>query len=427
MNAHQGAILAVLLLVAAGPLDEPRHVRFQRADGVQVEGEMTSFDDEGFDGSFGRRFWEELAARDAWRLYLGVMNQNDAAQWVSLGRVLLLSADGGAWADRAFRRGIELDASVAPRIEDAREAAAEAQRLRRRLDETAAAERLRELSPEAGPWPSAPWPQMTPAECEAAIEAMKDRARRILRDAGWQARPVETGRAVVYGDGAPIDTARWAMRAESVAARLGAVLGVEPDANLFWCKVVVLLFGEEDRFRLVEAQSFGQLVARQQIGICHPEGEKVFVNVSIAGDPDAAAAHLVHQMVLGLLHRHRSALRLPAWANEGLAEHLAAELTGRAAAEDLRRTGLAFIRAGGDANAALDLTYEDGWPGPRFLAQAVGALLVELMIAQRTDGFRAWVAAVKDGKDWERALADDFGVPRAQLVETFVQYYRVND
>ncbi len=419
--------MAALLLGAAAPIDEPRYVRFQLADGVQVEGVMTSWDEGGFDGSFGRRFWEELSARDAWRLYVGVMNPNDAAQWVSLGGVLLLGADGGSWAERAFRKGIELDSSVAPRIEEARRAALEMQVLRRRLEQTAAAERLRELSPEAGFWPPGPWPDMTPEECEAAVASMKEQAERVLRDAGRQMRPVETSHAVVYGEGPPIDTARWALRAEEVVERLGAVLGVGPEPTLFRCKAVVLLFAEEDRFRLVEAQSFGQLVSRQEIGICHPDGPKVFVNLCIGGDQAAAAAHLVHQMVLGLLHRHRTALRLPAWANEGLAEHLAAELTGRAAADDLRRTGLAFIRAGGDANAALDLTYESGWPGPRFAAQAVGALLVELMITERPDAFRAWVAAVKDGKDWQRALAEDYGVPRAQLVETFVQYYRVND
>ncbi len=56
-----------------------------------------------------------------------------------------------------------------------------------------------------------------------------------------------------------------------------------------------------------------------------------------------------------------------------------------------------------------------------------GYLLVELMVRDRPGAFGAWVRAVKRGKPWEQALAEDFGVTRAQLVDTFVRYYRVND
>jgi len=57
----------------------------------------------------------------------------------------------------------------------------------------------------------------------------------------------------------------------------------------------------------------------------------------------------------------------------------------------------------------------------------IGYLMVELMIRDRPQAFGAWVNAIKDGKDWEEALVEDFGVSRAQLVETFVRFYRVND
>ncbi len=92
MHVIQGAILAVAL--AAGDLDEPRHVRFRLADGVQVSGQMTAWDAGGFDGSFGRRLWTELMADDVWRLYVAVMDQSDASQWVDLGGALLLTPKG---------------------------------------------------------------------------------------------------------------------------------------------------------------------------------------------------------------------------------------------------------------------------------------------------------------------------------------------
>ncbi len=52
---------------------------------------------------------------------------------------------------------------------------------------------------------------------------------------------------------------------------------------------------------------------------------------------------------------------------------------------------------------------------------------MELMITEKPRRFVAWVDAVKAGTDWREALADDFGTPPKQLLETALQYYRVND
>ena len=134
MSAIRGAILAGLLLMAAGPLSEPRPVRFRLADGVLVSGALTFWDAEGIDGSFGRRLWVELMPGDAWRLYLGVMDQKDAHQWVDLGRVLLLAEGGDAWAERAFQRALRLDAAMAGEISAARDAARETRQRREQLE-----------------------------------------------------------------------------------------------------------------------------------------------------------------------------------------------------------------------------------------------------------------------------------------------------
>jgi hypothetical protein len=57
----------------------------------------------------------------------------------------------------------------------------------------------------------------------------------------------------------------------------------------------------------------------------------------------------------------------------------------------------------------------------------VGYLLVDLMIAERPAGFGAWVRAVKGGKPWRQALAEDFGVDAERLAASAAQWYRVND
>src|SRR5262245_42809886 len=101
-------ITAPMRVHAVGPLPAPLDVRFELADGVRVEGEMTACDNQGFDGSFGRRAWVELAVSDAWRLHLRVMNQQVADDWVNLGGIMLQmrsrAAKAQSLSDRAFKR-----------------------------------------------------------------------------------------------------------------------------------------------------------------------------------------------------------------------------------------------------------------------------------------------------------------------------------
>jgi hypothetical protein len=401
-------------------------VRFRLADGVQVSGELTVWDAEGIDGSFGRRLWTELMPGDTWRLYLAVMDQKDAHQWVDLGRVLLVAEDGDSRAERAFRRALRLDASTLDEIRAARDAAHDARRKREQLDRTIQDQRLRTRTPEAGSFPTDPWPIPSPAEQKAAVVTLEADAQQLMRPAGVQLKPVRTDRYLVYGDTRPLDVARLATRLEAISARLAGFLGLDADWNPFWGKAVVFYFHDHDRFRMVEADSFDQLVPARAEGICHPMGPKVFLCFRAADEDAVPAESIAHELVHGYLHRYRTPRRLPLWANEGLADFVAAQVTDSPVMEERRERALGFVRRGGDVDALLDRSYDEGLD-PETITEAVGTLLVELMIDQRPQAFGPWVDAVKYGKGWEQALAEDYGVPRGPLVETFVQFYRVND
>jgi hypothetical protein len=346
---------------------------------------------------------------------------------VELGGTLLRVEGGDDWAERAFRRALRLDASAAAAIRAARDAAS-ADRLRReRLERASDDERLKTRTPEAGSFSSDPWPVLSPAEQEAAVTTLETDARRLLRPAGTQVEPVRSPRFIVYGEGRPLDVARLATRLESITTRLAGVLGVDGQRNVFWGKAVVFCFAESDRFRMVEAESFGQLVPRQAVGICHPLGAKVFLSFCTGPGARVPDEVLARELVHGYMHRFRTPRRLPPWANEGLADYIAARV---AASDDVRARrarGLRFIREGGDLETVLDRRYGDDEPAPDDVTAAVGALLIELMVDQRPDSFGPWVDAVKYGKTWEAALTEDYGVSRAALLETFVQYYRFND
>ncbi len=416
--------MAVGVLLAAGPLAEPQFVRFQLRDGVEVAGEMTAWDLEGIHGSFGQRSWLEFMPRDLWRLYVAVMNQNDPHQWVDLGRLLLSGPDGENWARRAFQRAMRLDETFEARIEVARAAAVETRRQRRELQRTAEEHRLATDSPEAADWPAQPWPPMGPDEREAALTELRSDVTQVLRQGGLQMAALETDHFLVWAQLPSIDAARLAMRLESVYERLAGMLGADRSGNRFWGKAVILYFADSDRLRLVEAESFGQLVGRETLGICHPVGAKVFINLAgdTAGEPFVAAA--ARQVVHAYMHRFVSPKRLPVWANRGLADYVSTTVAPGGAAERRREEALDYIRSGRDLAAVFNADWTDPWTPT---ATAVGALMIELMVNQRPEGFRRWVIAVKSGKDWEAALAEDYGVPEKQLLGTFRQYFRVND
>src|SRR5688572_20653451 len=171
--AKLAAWVGAICMLAAGRLEPPLKVRFHLADGIEVRGDLTAWDEGGIDGSFGRRRWTALKADDTWRLYQRVMDQRPAGDWVDLGCVLLqmVDADRDAveLAERAFKRAQRLDEAIGPAIEQARLDAAQANCARQEQ----AAQKLDTASPEARPWPADPWPVLTQPEQQAAVAEMR--------------------------------------------------------------------------------------------------------------------------------------------------------------------------------------------------------------------------------------------------------------
>jgi len=423
------------------PLAKPFAVRFQLADGVRVAGELTACDNDGIDGSFGRRQWIELDVEDAWKLHERVMDVKSASDWVNLGRVMLLASEaqprGASKADTAFRRAVQLDEAMQPEIERVKDDFAQRREQAREAARRAQQQQLTTLSPEAGPWSADPWPAMTQAEQAAAVLAVKADAETVLKQASVSISPVETPHFIVYSELDRPVTADWALRLERIIPAMAFVLnpGIDPadgpKASTLgpWGKIVVFIWKEQDRFKMVEAESFRHLVSNATVGVCHFTGPRAIVNMRDVDDEEEFEWWLMVETSRALLHRHRTPRRLPAWANDGLAELLASRMNKHSNfGHDRREAALKFIREGGSLNAVLDLKYEDAsFPGPDGLGAPVGELVVELMLNQKPANFVRWLNAVKAGKAWPESLAQEYGVPREQIVSIATQYYKVND
>jgi hypothetical protein len=76
----------------------------------------------------------------------------------------------------------------------------------------------------------------------------------------------------------------------------------------------------------------------------------------------------------------------------------------------------------------MALSGKDGtWPGDNAIGYSVGYIMVDLMIATGQTKFGSWVRAIKGGKPWQKALAEDFGVSAPALAASAAQWYRTND
>ncbi len=434
MKVSKGAILAVLIafgeIAICGPLPEPIKIKFKLSDGVRVSGLMTEWDKDGLNGSFGRRKWIDLDDDDVWKIYQKVMDKENAQQWVDLGAVLLLMDDEGkSKAEKAFKQAIRIDPASTVAIQTAQDNALEIQKQLKQEQDDIKAQQLETKSPEAGPWSADAWPVLTLDLRINALKELKSEAKQIAQQSALQLKPIETAHFLIYSDIPRLAAAKWARMLERTYDEVANLVGPFDNENIFWGKAVVYIFKDQDRFRLVEAETFRQLVPLKVKGICHTVGPKVFISCFQSTDNSQLAGTLVRQGVRGIMHRFRSAKRLPAWANQGFAEYIMSKVIEDSTIDQrLRRPALGFIRSDGNVAAVVSLRYEDeSFPGPDDIGNSIGYLLVDLMIRENPRGFRAWVQAIKKGSEWPEALREKFGSSPRALIETFVQFYKVNN
>lgn len=420
---------------ATTTLAKPEAIRARLRDGTKLEGRATAFGADGF--TFEERvkrgaeaaparaiLWSAVLPDDLESLAGKVLDARKPAELLLKAELLAVAGRGKA-ADAAFERVLRADRALAGEV-----AAAKA-RARERLADAEHAERLRlhaamSAAIPAHPGGMAPWPVLSRAEHEAAVEAMKRRAEEICATAGVRATPVETRYFLLYAATRPEAVAECARSLDAMYEKVLELFGIPAGLNLFWGKAVILLQPNQDTFRLVERAAFGQMTPPGVVGLCHQVGPQVFVNIFWSDDQDRFDSTLLHEAVHGIMHRYHSPARLPAWADEGLCEYIAAVSFGSSPVDRERRPqAIDFIRSGGDVAQIMRLNYQDGsWPGPGAVGYAVGYAVVELMIRQQPQRFGRWIRAVKGGKPWEQALAEDFGYTTDQFAATATEWYR---
>lgn len=419
-------------------LAKPVQVKFRLRDGKRMNGKVIAFDGDAFEGAASgddalpRTLWSNVHMDDLESLAGKILDEKSVDQLILKGELLLsvgrVKAAGAAF-DRAERVAKALKVAAAS---DAKSRIAGART--RGADKLIDAEhdfRLTKHAEMSARIPmtnggAAPWPMLSRDEHEAAVAAMKKRAEEVCQVSGMQATPVETRYFLLYAATKREAVEECARSLDAMYEKVLELFGIPAGLNLFWGKAVILLQPSEDKFRLVEQAAFGAMVPRGVVGLCHQVGPQVYVNIFWTDDQDRFDSTLLHEAVHGIMHRYHSPARLPAWADEGLCEYIAAVSFKSSPVDKERRPqAIDFIRSGGNVADVMRLDYKDGtWPGPNAIGYAVGYVVIELMIRQQADRFGAWLRAIKGGKSWETALIDDFGYTVDEFGARAVEFYK---
>jgi hypothetical protein len=129
---------------------------------------------------------------------------------------------------------------------------------------------------------------------------------------------------------------------------------------------------------------------------------------------------LVHETTHGFIHRYRSSVNIPSWANEGLAETIANDMVPQ---KGITMSATADAKNDLLNRKSLGKFFESdhivGWQYP------VARTLTEFMIGQSKQGYVDFINGLKDGMPVDQAIKEKYGVSKDQLVNAYGVWMQV--
>jgi hypothetical protein len=430
----------------AATVDPPLRVKAQKLDRSELAGLITSFDENGFELMDLKKqtatvSWDDLPPEVVMNLHNRLVRkgspQDSGENWVKLGKKLLTQPGGRPYAEQAFTRALRADPNLKEQIQALRKEASlkpgpppqrdANDRLGTRDGMTGpppTTQRLatdprdpqkRVVGPQVvGQVDASKWGKQSPVEEAEAITSLKKFAEDARAQVNSKLVPFETNFFLFYTDLTPSEANKWMLVLDRMYARLAQLFGVDQNQNIWRGKALIFVFSNEEDYLKFQVKMHNTVAAGTG-GMCHAYGSGD-VHIAFYRQPnDLDFAHvLVHESIHGFLHRYRSPVAIPSWANEGLAEAIASDM--------VPRKGITQSEA---ADARTDLQTR-GSMGDFFKAERIVAwqypvsrTLSEFMIRQNKQGYVEFINAIKDGMKWNEALAKKYGVTVEQLVSAY--------
>jgi len=441
---HPGWVHPPLLAAPAPPrsIDPPLRMTVRDTDGQALRGAMTAFDPLGFlfevrgEDRARRIPWTVLTPARVFKVHDRLLDRDDGEGWLQLGASLYLR-DAPDAGDDALERALRAD----PRLTDRAQLA----RAGRPIGEPGSPG---DEGPGGdadgdgdGPVPDTPagpdgggavktntptgpvsegetqaafWGTLSEAVMRSSTEGLLAEAQTARNALGLDLKVYDASQYYLFvSDMPPGEARKWAGLLDRLYDRLCDTFDVPRGTNVFRGRGLIYVFRRERDYH-----RFHQVISGYDslgsAGLCKSYGNgHVEITFYRQSDSTLFSHVLVHEAVHGFLHRYRSFPFVVSWANEGLAEFVAADLVGLYRPRQVRGYVAGVLRQTGGTGGMLGDRAIDGWQYP--IAQA----LCDFMIAQDRGRYRDFINAIKDGKPWREALEDDYGVSRERLLAGF--------
>ena len=314
------ALVVLLLLGAAAasaaeertPPDNRRITLTLPIDGAQVTGVIARYDAITFtlrtkDDRSHRVLWNAIPADNVDRYWRHLEQpEGDAEALFELGDLLIRHRDGKALAEEAFEEALALDPTLADAVEQSRQG----------------------FAPDGTPRfvgvaDPAMWGELTDEQMQQGVKSLRAFCEKTQETLNIELSLYQSERFMLLTD-IDADQVQDLSNKLAEAYRMTAeLLGDDPDGNVFVGKCLVAVFARRvDYIRF--QRDLHDTDARGTGGLCHGFGDGHAHIAAFARNSARQTQHiLAHELVHAYLHRYKSAVPVPDWLNEGLAEHIA--------------------------------------------------------------------------------------------------------
>ncbi len=367
--------------------------------------------------------WRDLSPRDVIAIHTKLLDQKDARGWLAAGAGLYMREDAQQYAESAFRRALAIDPELTELVD--RIKAGEQVDAARLLDAAAP-----EGSDAGTPWPpddtegiggpvtqgvtqSRYWGDLSPELMEQSVEELRAFATKTRETMQIDIREYNDSEIFLfYTDLSADEARRWSGVLDAMYKRLCETFGVSSKVNVFRGKALVFVFQHPEDYRRFQ-NTMHRTDPGGSAGMAHGFGNG-YVHIAFYRQKreEHFAGILVHEAVHGFLHRYRNHPHIPSWINEGLAEYVAGVMVPRHQdQDDVRRDVQALLKERGNTGQIMKDGRIEFWQYP------IAQVLCEFMIRQDQKRYKAFVDAIKDGKPWREALAEDYGASPDRIIE----------
>jgi hypothetical protein len=163
--------------------------------------------------------------------------------------------------------------------------------------------------------------------------------------------------------------------------------------------------------------------AQGTAGMCNQFGDGMVHIAFHRQEKELEFAHvLVHESSHGFLHRYRSPVPVPSWANEGLAEWIATTLLADKRPnhqKDVQYAATYFIKQHKGIGDFYTADHIQGWHYP------IAEMVTTFMIERNARGYVAFINGIKDGVNWEESLKKNMHYTKEGLIQDFAAAMKI--